>query len=636
MTMPAFTGSIAAHGRRVAERDGATRSTASPGASRSSSLRSVACPIAYAGTVRRRPSATFGRVVVRGIGEVLITLGLVLLLMLRLPAVVDQRGRQGDRRRREPDRRRSTDAPVAAAASRRDRHASPPRSARHGLSRCCSSRGSATRWVRPVIQGIGLTILAKGAGHYREARRCRGRSATSPSPRTARPTASRSATSTTCEVGDKIYVQTKEPGTRTRVTRTTDRRARRDVWVIAPSPASARRQTDREAHDADHCTPAYARRSGSSGPWLASSRRAARRPTARPTESPGPPDPARHLRSVRPTAPTQRGHRVYAWIWRKLPGPWPVEAARSLAVLVADRGAAVHRGLPLGRAAAAVLDNTVDGDTTAGRARPDPVAQARQRHGPRSPRPGRADYAVRRGLPGTVGSDVRAGRDLSPRMIGSARMMRRLTRILVVDNYDSFVFNLVQYLAQLGADVDVRRNDAVEPDRGAGLRRRAALARPGHARGGRRLHRRWSARCAGARRRCSASASGTRRSAWPTARRSWPRAGAAARQDLARCTTTAPGVLAGLPDPFTATRYHSLALEPGDAARRARGHRARPSPAWSWRCATATLPSRACSSTPRVVLTEGGHRMLANWLVRVRRPRRRAALEPGLAPVVAR
>jgi len=33
-----------------------------------------------------------------------------------------------------------------------------------------------------------------------------------------------------------------------------------------------------------------------------------------------------------------------------------------------------------------------------------------------------------------------------------------VTRILVIDNYDSFVFNLVQYLGQLGVDVDVRRN----------------------------------------------------------------------------------------------------------------------------------------------------------------------------------
>lgn len=35
-------------------------------------------------------------------------------------------------------------------------------------------------------------------------------------------------------------------------------------------------------------------------------------------------------------------------------------------------------------------------------------------------------------------------------------------RILVVDNYDSFVFNLVQYLYQLGAECEVRRNDEVE------------------------------------------------------------------------------------------------------------------------------------------------------------------------------
>jgi para-aminobenzoate synthetase component II len=36
-----------------------------------------------------------------------------------------------------------------------------------------------------------------------------------------------------------------------------------------------------------------------------------------------------------------------------------------------------------------------------------------------------------------------------------------VTRILVIDNYDSFVFNIVQYLAQLGAKVDVKRNDEV-------------------------------------------------------------------------------------------------------------------------------------------------------------------------------
>ena len=38
------------------------------------------------------------------------------------------------------------------------------------------------------------------------------------------------------------------------------------------------------------------------------------------------------------------------------------------------------------------------------------------------------------------------------------------TRVLVIDNYDSFVYNLVQYLAQLGADTTVRRNDEVDLD----------------------------------------------------------------------------------------------------------------------------------------------------------------------------
>jgi len=40
------------------------------------------------------------------------------------------------------------------------------------------------------------------------------------------------------------------------------------------------------------------------------------------------------------------------------------------------------------------------------------------------------------------------------------------TRILVVDNYDSFVYNLVQYLAQLGAEVEVKRNDAIAAEAG--------------------------------------------------------------------------------------------------------------------------------------------------------------------------
>ena len=52
-------------------------------------------------------------------------------------------------------------------------------------------------------------------------------------------------------------------------------------------------------------------------------------------------------------------------------------------------------------------------------------------------------------------------------------------RILVVDNYDSFVFNLVQYLAQLGADVVVRRNDEITVDEARQLGADGILLSPG-------------------------------------------------------------------------------------------------------------------------------------------------------------
>ena len=54
-----------------------------------------------------------------------------------------------------------------------------------------------------------------------------------------------------------------------------------------------------------------------------------------------------------------------------------------------------------------------------------------------------------------------------------------MTTILVVDNYDSFVFNLVQYLEQLGADCIVRRNDEITTDEVAGLGVDGVLLSPG-------------------------------------------------------------------------------------------------------------------------------------------------------------
>ena len=51
--------------------------------------------------------------------------------------------------------------------------------------------------------------------------------------------------------------------------------------------------------------------------------------------------------------------------------------------------------------------------------------------------------------------------------------------LLVIDNYDSFTYNLVQYLGELGADIEVRRNDAVSVDEIGTLNPRAIVVSPG-------------------------------------------------------------------------------------------------------------------------------------------------------------
>ena len=52
-------------------------------------------------------------------------------------------------------------------------------------------------------------------------------------------------------------------------------------------------------------------------------------------------------------------------------------------------------------------------------------------------------------------------------------------RLLMIDNYDSFTYNLVQYLGELGAEVDVRRNDAITLDEVAALRPDGVVISPG-------------------------------------------------------------------------------------------------------------------------------------------------------------
>ncbi|GAA3816948.1 glutamine amidotransferase [Cellulomonas soli] len=189
--------------------------------------------------------------------------------------------------------------------------------------------------------------------------------------------------------------------------------------------------------------------------------------------------------------------------------------------------------------------------------------------------------------------------------------MSDVTRILVIDNYDSFVYTIVGYLAQLGAETVVVRNDAVPPlaDR-SGFD--GVLVSPGPG--------------------TPADAGESIQVIRDCAAAGVPMLGVclghqALGEVFGGTVTHAPelmhgktsqvehdgsGVLAGLPSPFTATRYHSLAVVDGTISdelvvtARANGiimglqHR--------------TLPLHGVQFHPESVLTEGGHRLLANWL----------------------
>ena len=150
--------------------------------------------------------------------------------------------------------------------------------------------------------------------------------------------------------------------------------------------------------------------------------------------------------------------------------------------------------------------------------------------------------------------------------------------IVLIDNYDSFTFNLVHYLGGLGADVVVHRNDkiAVEDVLAAEAGRDRAVARPLHAERGRHLprpDRAGRAHDPDPRRlpRPSGDRPGVRR-------RGGARALAGARQAVARSSHQGAGVFRGINGPFKATRYHSLVVErdtmPDDAGRH-RGNRRR-------------------------------------------------------------
>ena len=206
------------------------------------------------------------------------------------------------------------------------------------------------------------------------------------------------------------------------------------------------------------------------------------------------------------------------------------------------------------------------------------------------------------------------------------------TRVLVVDNYDSFVYNLVQYLGQLGAEVMVQRNDEV--DIAALPNFDGILISPGpgtpEAAGQSIEIVKYAAAngvpllgvCLG--HQAIAVAFGATVSRAP---------------ELLHGKTSAvhhsnKGLLANLPSPFTATRYHSLAVavETIPAELEVTG---RTDTGIIMAIEHKTLPISGVQFHPESVLTEHGHQMLGNWLEMCGDIGARARSE-GLSPVVNR
>ncbi|HKF33839.1 MAG TPA: aminodeoxychorismate/anthranilate synthase component II [Jatrophihabitantaceae bacterium] len=190
-----------------------------------------------------------------------------------------------------------------------------------------------------------------------------------------------------------------------------------------------------------------------------------------------------------------------------------------------------------------------------------------------------------------------------------------MTRILVVDNYDSFVYNLVQYLAQLGASVEVRRNDAVHPSELDAMDVQGVLISPGPG----------TPQEAG-NSMPIVSACATRRLPLLGVCLGHQAIGAAFGASIVRAPELlhgktsevhhdGSGVLAAMPEPFTATRYHSLAVdESGLPPEIVVNGRTTSGVVMAVR--HTELPIDGVQFHPESVLTQGGHHLLANWLAR--------------------
>jgi anthranilate synthase component II len=191
--------------------------------------------------------------------------------------------------------------------------------------------------------------------------------------------------------------------------------------------------------------------------------------------------------------------------------------------------------------------------------------------------------------------------------------------LLLIDNYDSFTWNLVHYLGELGADVVVRRNDAIDVQEAMAMRPAGIVLSPGPC----------DPDQAGI---CLALTAAAAETGIPllgvclghqTIGQAFGgrvvRAGEIVHGKLGTMHHAGRGVFAGLPSPFAATRYHSLVVEREslpdclevtawleDGTIMGLAHR--------------TLPIEGVQFHPESIASEHGHRMLETFLKTVRVP----------------
>ena len=205
--------------------------------------------------------------------------------------------------------------------------------------------------------------------------------------------------------------------------------------------------------------------------------------------------------------------------------------------------------------------------------------------------------------------------------------------ILVIDNYDSFTYNLVQYLAELGAQVEVHRNDQLSPEALLARKPEAILISPGPGTPDEAgvtlelLSKHADALpilgvCLG--HQAIGQAFGAK----------VVRADRLMHGRTGQICHEGAGVFAGLPSPFTATRYHSLIVE------RETLPDTLEVTAWTddgliMGMRHLKLPLYGVQFHPESVLTEGGHLLLANWLA-VLGDTDAPARAAGMSPLVAR